>query len=969
MDPERCIESILLWLEASDFGRFWCKRRLNARALADVDFVARCIEGLCPNFFSKHLPKEDGKDSGAVEAAVATVDALFWEQRQVQVQCKELVRRAEVAGNNDLEPLEDILNLWRYLLVCAVVCESKEEQMQLMLTLPQSNQADIMSCIQAVESKFAANPSPRADSEFPTPTSEPRHLRNSLFGGGEVSSTYSAVASAAAGGGFDRQVGTTAGASTTTPHRGTASVAYTPSCFATPTTTIRGEGQSRAMEDLIQQNEMLRNQVEQLSDRLERDRQTRQRSNVLLDGELEAFERSWNLEKLLEQKNDEIKHLTEKVCADMQAADEHQEVLAEVQALRAQEEEHALVRARLERATARLEEVGHLRSDLQAARQLFTEVSSERDEMRLELSHLRQLAQQLDAWKSKAHSLELRSQEAEAKQRSSEVRATAAENEKSRILSEKSILDDQLREANLQITFLKERGPSLEGEEIIEPLTAETREHIQWLEARNSTLEKQLTSEGAEKVAQLTVEVESLKDVKQHLERQMEELRTELSTREALCEEQKRQLQTFQEESARQAKRMLLLEEDVSKLEDERDDARDLLDGQKDLLQALKDGNTRLKRLQEQATKDMASLRSQVRDLEQKKLQADDMSRRFLELQKKVEGAQTELSGAAQARLRAELRQRDDLWSQRQGALEEGLEELRKGLEQQVSHNKALKTQLEASERRVGHFREALRSADVGLLEATERRALASLQPPVLQPGLELELARAKNEVRRLQSELASTRLRGAEESQQLAHASAQLRRLQRCNDDTRISAPTASSAVPSGVEAGALRSTSGPRVAFVEDPPSDGEEQHEEAVGAGEKRPGSPARGNLATHDDDDDDKKRSGSQSGSPPPHRAWSGTASLLTRVALQERPVQQACSSENVASDAGATSKRRPQQPRSSILKRPKDLDLLAPQQPSQDQEEPRKENMGSARFATLPYASSKANRPGRIGLLA
>lgn len=620
------------------------------------------------------------------------------------------------------------------------------------------------------------------------------------------------------------------------------------------------------------------------------------------------------MEKLLQKKDDEIKELSEKVRAATRVVDEHQDMFAEVLMLRAREEEHAAVRARLDRATQRLEELAELRTALQASKKEAKDASRERDVLLQELGQMKGISQQLDAWKAKVRELELRCKDAESKHHSAEVRANECGAAEAALRSERAMFEDQWREAHLQLTFLKERGSCFE-EGVIEPFTDELRDKMLRLEARNADLEEQLSTESAQRVAQLVVEVESLRGLKEHFESQHGEACAALRRAEESLTKVKVELADACLTKAELESAVRVLEEAVGRLEDERDDALDILEGQKEQLQAMTESNDKYRRNLEQSSEELGASRALARRFQERCSELDRKEQRHQrtvkELQRRSDGVH--LSGALQVRAQADMKERDEVWAQRQGVLEEGFRDLRSGFLEQVKYNEGLKEQAEAAEARCGRLEESLRRIapdELEVLSSCRDRRHQAL--PV--PGAEYDLVRARRDNRRLQAQLAEQRLKAAQESQQVAQLSAQLRRLQR-SLDLGASTPSRGAVLASDDASG----STGTRIAFAS----------EQTEACAPESPGnSPAR-----------------------PPLRV------LQPQV---PRAFEAACRGADGPAAPAAAEKQRG--PSSSILKKPKLLEISAvPEAPL------RKENLGAARFATLP--SKPVHRAPRAGLLA
>jgi len=247
------------------------------------------------------------------------------------------------------------------------------------------------------------------------------------------------------------------------------------------------------------------------------------------------------------------------------------------------------------------------------------------------------------------------------------------------------------------------------------------------------------------------------------------------------------------------------LKQQVDELQEEQGEAARLRGECHALRERVEEVRKSLERKQQELTDFKAHTQEGETRRAELELQEKKLKRQIGELQQQLDSVRCE--GALQARARAGLKEKEELWAQRQGALESGLSDLRAGLEEQLSHNAVLGTQVEATELQRQQLEDILQRVAPAELQLFNNNTSARRKPPPAAPGPELELAQARAENRRLQAALGEQRLRTAEEAQQLARTSAQLRHLQKAADEGRLlsTAPASEASGGGDVEVGSL--------------------------------------------------------------------------------------------------------------------------------------------------------------------
>lgn len=530
---EKSIEWLLKWLQAGDLlpeegpAR---GRRLPAHCLADVAFIAAVVARICP---ATHAAQAEalGETASSGDILAGCLSVVFKDAYDVELDAQAALRRALKAGERDMEPLGDIVALWRHILTFAMCCESKQRHINSIMQMPADLQAGLMELIEANERRVTTAAAAEGAGQVPA-----RGARVSLSG------LQSRLSSSG-----QREPRT--------------------SCASLPPPA--GEtATDGSNEGLVKENERLRERVQLLMEQVEKDRQLRSRTTVVLDGEFETFEKSWNLEKQLQERDDRVKELELQVRNSHLAVEENRQLREELLLAQSREAEHAAVKARLERCAQRLEEAGDLKLEVQAQVEKCTAACREKDALAQELAQLKSAGQQLDAWKAKVRDLELRQRETEAKVHAAEAQAKAMEAEQQRLVGEKTIAEEKLQDCQLEVAALRESGPrGSAGGEVYEPFTAELQERMRSLESRNAVLEQQLTAEGSQRVAELIVEGESLRGMQEHLEQEARENSERIKVTEQELEEARGSLSRLEAEHAEQGER---LESVRAELEEER---------------------------------------------------------------------------------------------------------------------------------------------------------------------------------------------------------------------------------------------------------------------------------------------------------------------------------------------------------------------------------------------------------------
>lgn len=497
------------WLQASEVlpeASPAFARRVKAHCLADPTFIAEVICNLCPATYEAQLDIF-GASAPVLDVAAACLRTVLAEASGSgkEVQGADIIWRAVQAGEADLEPLSDIVWLWRYVLFFAVACEAQARHIGAIMGLDAELQGGLMQMIEIAQARLG---SPE----------------------GEVAKRRASLASSDGG----RQ-----------PARRSSSL-----CPASQSPCAESGTDPDALKDsneaLTKENQSLRRRVQDLDEQVERDRNLKQQSSQALDREFETFNESWRLEKQVKDQEEHIRELQHEVLMGQKARDEQLRLTQEVDLLKMRETELEALKVKHERVCKCLEDAGNVKTALQESQEKHALACREREALEQELGKLRSAGQQLDAWRQKVVDLQLKVGEAEGKTRSAELSRQAAEDDAQRVAGEKSILEERLQESSMQIAALAEREPEADAGEIVEPFTAELRERMRSLEGRNALLEEQLSEEGAGRVAELVVEAESLTGLKDHFERNYEEAARNLKTTKESLEERRTRVEVLE---------------------------------------------------------------------------------------------------------------------------------------------------------------------------------------------------------------------------------------------------------------------------------------------------------------------------------------------------------------------------------------------------------------------------------------
>merc|ERR1719221_2329100 len=93
----------------------------------------------------------------------------------------------------------------------------------------------------------------------------------------------------------------------------------------------------------------------------------------------------------------------------------------------------------------------------------------------------------------------------------------------------KTLLEEQLLQTQMDLNALKQGAPvSLESGGVVEPFTQKLRDKMRALESQNACLQEQLTLEGSRKVAELTVDAECARSLRDHYEQQFQDASAQL---------------------------------------------------------------------------------------------------------------------------------------------------------------------------------------------------------------------------------------------------------------------------------------------------------------------------------------------------------------------------------------------------------------------------------------------------------
>lgn len=794
---ERCADWLCRWLQSSqliDQADPAFIRRVTPHSLSDPAFIAAAIRGLSCGTHQEPEEMAEQSEDAKREAAATCLSAILKAERSVDVDAVSLIQRAVQAGVSDLEPLGDIVDLWRHILLAAVSCEAKEKHIDCIQQLPHDLQEGLVQTIEVTE----------------------QFLMNGRRGAGNTNDGYARNSDA------------------TIPEDNRSCPASSPRGSMTPRDRVRlSLGMDEDRGALLKELTHLRERNQTLEIQVSRDGKLRQRIDGVLDCDFESFENNWVMEKQLRESNDRIQELEREVRNGRQAIHELTGLREELACAQAREAEHVTTKVHLDRCKQRLEEAGDLKVEVLKAHDQRVAACRERDAMAQEIGQLKSAGQHLDAWKVKAHDLEIHIGEIHAQLRGAEARAGEAEKERQRLADEKTILEGKVQEATLLMAeFQAGQVTSNSLGEMCEPFTAELRERMQDLESRNALLEEQVTVEGAQRVAQLVVEVESLRKMREHFEQRAKELAQELDDRDLKLESTKDQLQEVSEQVKQlevqcEALRADLLEQreqiankdeeimrcnmERRQLEDERDSYREqieLHESQKreldrhssEILTQLTETQEEVSRLQEERVELLEHGRTQGDDLQRQvdqlkcleleaakaaedKMLADERVAQMEAQLGSVETTRAELLRRVQLshfdlqqheRSRADFVRQEEVSAHRQSDLLSRIQDLAAGLNQEVAYRDRLCQQLDDSKRRAELLEELLLCIAPSELQRLEEEGKDALCFTDVS-----ELAQLRAENRRLHAQVSEQRLRNAEEVKRSVQASAKLRQLE----------------------------------------------------------------------------------------------------------------------------------------------------------------------------------------------
>ncbi|CAK0834421.1 unnamed protein product [Prorocentrum cordatum] len=722
------VQLLLRWLEASGAAP-----RVTAHILGDQDFVCQAVRDLCPGTHAEHA-RALGGEAPAADVAAACLGAALGAVRAVEVDAAGMVARAVRAGGNDLEPLADIVRLWRHVLLYAVCCESRERHVLAIQGMPQDVQQQLMEIITGVEQRLG---SPRRSrGETPPAARAGRASLLSCSGRAEPPS----------------------------PERG----------GPRPRTSLVPPGEEKeAIEALLRENEWLRAANRKLGGQAEKQRSALQQSSEAIDGEIESFYHSWHLERQLREKEEQVQLLRQEIDSGRGVVEEAKQLQDELVLARSREAEHKATQQRLEWCNRRLEEAGSVKQELTSCLDAKEELSQENSALKMQVTQLKQAGQRLETFKGRVRDLELMNKDCQTQLREAEARAGCAESERLRLAGDKALLEEQLLQTQMDLNALKEGVPgSLESGGVVEPFTQELRDRMQALESQNACLQEQLTQEGSQRVAELTVDAECARSLRDHYEQEFQgasaqlrderqraeallvegaELREQLRAAEWRAEEEERRADAAEEalaasgeQCAAREEEALLLRSQCAALEAELREARGALEALRgregDLEEELRQAGEDLAHCRGVLERDAAALgaaRARARELE---AEADALRARALQAEEAAEEAREDLEMQS-GQLEELRRQREQLEGWQGQALE-----LR--VERDALAARAEEAEAEAA-RQASELERCRRDFREGLEQAAEleARALAGdcerrdLRQQLAQSGCERALA------------------------------------------------------------------------------------------------------------------------------------------------------------------------------------------------------------------------------------
>lgn len=452
-------------------------KRIVPRFLVDPAFITEVVRNLCPSSFTSEVPQW--------EAAARCLQDAFQKSHEKDIGAQEMLERA--IRTEDMEPLENVVWLWQHILCYATICDAKERHISDMISLPTELGEAITQMIGEVA--MLPCPSPTMSPEMSAPSSPRSRVMEE-------------------DGGLCEAFGTVASDPLVAP----------------------GAQDVKDYEHVKQQRDALAKKYKKLQ--LQLDYQAAQtekagivnrRSSLVLDAEFESFEQSWNLEKQLKEKDEVIKKMHEQVLSGRRAQDDLNRLSEEIDSARLREVEFETLKSKYDRNLQRLEEMGDLKVQLKAVQEKNLVMQRERDALSHEFEQLRATESQCSNWRTKTRDLEVECANNQVKVREADGRVHSMENQCQKLLGEKTSLERQLQELHSRVSALigqgsLDEGASSSGMGVVEEQMGELRETIQTLRARIAVLEQKLSAAAPERAAELAVEVEHLRDLKQHFQ-------------------------------------------------------------------------------------------------------------------------------------------------------------------------------------------------------------------------------------------------------------------------------------------------------------------------------------------------------------------------------------------------------------------------------------------------------------------
>ncbi|CAK0890077.1 unnamed protein product, partial [Prorocentrum cordatum] len=499
------VQLLLRWLEAVGAAP-----RVTARSLADQGFICQVLRDLCP---TTHAEQELalGAEAPAADVAAACLSATFAAVHDaVKVDPAGMILRAVRAGGNDLEPLADVVRLWRHVLTYAVCCQARERHVLIIQGMPQDAQHRLMEIITGVEQRLGG-------------TQPGRSRRPSSAASLACSRRPSSAASLACPEQADPQSPEMAGQGEECRNR-----------LAQALPGEEDESRSRSIvEALLRENERLRAANCELGGQARKSRNALRMSSATIDSEIESYYLDWQLENQLREKEAQVQLLKQQIERGRCMVENAEQLQDELVLARSREAEHKATQQRLEWCNLRLEQVGGMKQELLACIDAKEELSRENDTLRMQVTQLKQNGQMLETFKGRVMDLELLNKDCQTRLREAGARADCAESERQRLAGEKTLLEEQLLQTQMDLNALKEGAPSsAESGGVVEPFTQKLRDKMRALESQNACLQEQLTLEGSQKVAELQVDAECARGLRDQFERQFLDASAQLREKE-----------------------------------------------------------------------------------------------------------------------------------------------------------------------------------------------------------------------------------------------------------------------------------------------------------------------------------------------------------------------------------------------------------------------------------------------------